>query len=81
MSTQPVTMGVDWPEIWCLMEVFVMFDICTYCLFYFVRQHRQGSGFHEIGFIILPVVQRLAVSRRWWGVTCKRKEQKKMWFS
>ena len=25
-----ITTGVDWPEIGCLMEVSVMFDICTY---------------------------------------------------
>ena len=27
------TMVVDWPEIECSMEVFTMFDICTYFLF------------------------------------------------
>ena len=33
MSIQPFTMGVDQHEIGCLMEVSVMFDICTYTAF------------------------------------------------
>ena len=33
MTIQHFTMGVDWPEIFCLMEVSIMFDICTYCGF------------------------------------------------
>ncbi len=33
MSIQPFTMGVDWLQIGYLMEVSVMFDICTYCVF------------------------------------------------
>ena len=34
MSTQPVTMGVDWhTEIGRIMKVSLMFDICTYCVF------------------------------------------------
>ncbi len=30
---QPFTTVVDWPEIWCLMEVSTMFYICRYCVF------------------------------------------------
>ena len=30
---QPFTMGVDWLKIGCLMEVSIMIDICTYCVF------------------------------------------------
>ena len=30
MSIQSSTVGVDWPKIGCLMEVSIMFDICTY---------------------------------------------------
>ncbi len=33
MLIQPLTMGVDWPEIACLMEVSTMFNICRYCIF------------------------------------------------
>ena len=33
MYIQPKTMGVDWPEITCLMEVSIMFYMCTYCVF------------------------------------------------
>ena len=29
----PFIMRVDWPEIQLLMEISVMFDICTYCIF------------------------------------------------
>ncbi len=29
---QPFSMEVDWPEIWCLMEVSAMFYICRYCI-------------------------------------------------
>ncbi len=32
-SIQPFSMGVDWPEIVHLMEVSIMFNICTYCIF------------------------------------------------
>ena len=30
---QPFTTVVDWPEIVCLMEVSIMFNICRYCVF------------------------------------------------
>ncbi len=30
---QPFTTVVDWPEIWCLMEVTTMFYSCRYCIF------------------------------------------------
>ncbi len=33
MYIQPFTKGVDWPEIWHLMEVSTMFYICGYCVF------------------------------------------------
>ena len=33
MYIQPFSMEVDWPEIWCLMEVSTVFYICTYCIF------------------------------------------------
>ncbi len=33
MSIQPFTMGVDWPEIGCLIEVSVMLDICAHTAF------------------------------------------------
>ncbi len=33
MYIQPFNMEVDWPEIWCLMEVSTMFYIYRYCLF------------------------------------------------
>ena len=33
MYIQPFTTIVDWPEIWCLMEVSSMFYICRYCVF------------------------------------------------
>ncbi len=33
MFIQPFTMDMGWPEIGCLMEVSVMLNICTYCLF------------------------------------------------
>ncbi len=32
ISIQPFTMGVDWSDIWCLMEVSTMFYICRYCV-------------------------------------------------
>ncbi len=32
MYAQFLSMEVDWPGIWCLMEVSVMFYICTYCV-------------------------------------------------
>ena len=35
MPIQPFTMWVDWLEIGSLMEVSIMFDICTYCIFTF----------------------------------------------
>ena len=35
ISIQPFTMGVDWAEIGCLIEVSIMFDICTYCVITF----------------------------------------------
>ena len=31
MYMQPFTVGVNWLEIWCLMEVSAMFYICRYC--------------------------------------------------
>ncbi len=33
MYIQPFSMEVDWPEIECLMEVSIMLDIWTYCIF------------------------------------------------
>ena len=33
MSIQPFALGMVWPEIGCLMEVPIMIDICTYCIF------------------------------------------------
>ena len=33
ISIQPFTMAVDWHGTGCLMEVSVMFDIWTYCVF------------------------------------------------
>ena len=33
MSIQSFTIGVNWPGIGCLMEVSIMSDIYTYCLF------------------------------------------------
>ena len=33
MSTQLFTMGVDWHEIGCLMDVSIMFHNCKYCFF------------------------------------------------
>ncbi len=38
VSIQPFTMGVDWVEIECLMEVSLKFDICTYCI---ITLHRR----------------------------------------
>ncbi len=32
-SIEPFAMGMGWPEINHLMEVSIMFDICTYCVF------------------------------------------------
>ncbi len=33
MYIQPFTTVVDWPGIWCLMEVSTMFYVCRYCVF------------------------------------------------
>ncbi len=33
MSIQPFTMIVNWPEIGSLMDISMMFDVCTYCVF------------------------------------------------
>ena len=33
MYIQSFSMEVDWPEIWCLMEVSTMFYICRCCVF------------------------------------------------
>ncbi len=33
MFMQPFCMKVVWVEIWCLIEVSIMFYICTYCFF------------------------------------------------
>ncbi len=33
MFIQLFTMGVDWPEIWHLMDISTMFYICRYCIF------------------------------------------------
>ncbi len=38
MYIQPFTMGVDWPEIRRLMEVSIMFNICTYWIFTWYRR-------------------------------------------
>ena len=44
LSIQPFTMEVDWPKIGCLMEVSIMFDICTYCIFTLYRRHDGWEG-------------------------------------
>ncbi len=33
MYIQPFSMGVDWPEICCVMEVSTLFYFCRYCVF------------------------------------------------
>ncbi len=33
MYIQPFSMEVDWPEIWCIMEVSTTFSCCMYCIF------------------------------------------------
>ncbi len=38
MYIQPVSMGVDWEEIWYQMDVSTMFYFFRYCLFFFVGQ-------------------------------------------
>ncbi len=54
MYIQPFTMGVEWHEIGCLMEVSIIFDTCTLLHFYFVRQRVRKSSCK-----IYPVNKRL----------------------
>ena len=48
MSKQPFTMLMDWPEIGCLMEVSIMYDIMHILPFNFVRQKYSGDFVHII---------------------------------
>ncbi len=49
MSIQRFTMGVNWPEIGCLMEVSIMFDMCTYCVF--TLQDSDNHSHHTVTVI------------------------------
>ncbi len=46
MYIHPFTTVVDWPEIWCLMEVSTMFYICRYCVFTCDGSMHLMSGYH-----------------------------------
>ena len=49
MNIQPFSLVVDWPDIWCLMEVSAMCYICPYCV-YFVGQMCYLIYAHDCSF-------------------------------
>ena len=51
MYIQHFSIGVDWSEIGCLMEVSAMFYICTYCVFTW-----SGSGVQNTPYTIISAV-------------------------
>ncbi len=57
-------MGVDWPEIACLMEVSVMFNICRYCIFTWYGRGTSPTctSFFALFFYIFQMWSLAAVS-------------------
>ena len=56
MYIQHFIMGVDWPEIGCLMEVSAMFYICTYCVFpWWGREVHHDIQYADLGFCLPEV--------------------------
>ncbi len=45
---QPFTTVVDWLEIWCLIEVSTMFQICRYCVFTWVTRAAVCLHLHTL---------------------------------
>ena len=68
-------MGVDWPEIRCLMEVSVMFDICKYCIFTLygrlvclAKMHYKCISKYSLG---ITLYYKSVKERMWRGWICK----------
>ncbi len=58
MSVQLFTSGMDWPEIWYLMEVSIMFDICSYWVL--TLKSKKGVGLlHGIISVHKKMIMRL----------------------
>ena len=70
MYIQPFSMEVDWPEIWCLMEVSTMFYICGYC--FFTWWGRFNHTTHNNNFLNINWERNTVFTRIYWYVCRNR---------